>query len=164
MSLSKSFRVALLTAAPTVAIDEPKMLEEVSCVGGKMRRVNAYLATFEEGHLALRAGMQPPWFTLRPIKARELNAMVADINDPSGAELWAVAQRCLESVEGLEGFALVESDFFTDSMRSIRVLTDDAMERLAEVVGVEGVRDLGRAVLKRAQPVSRLAPFALLPG
>lgn len=164
MSLSKPFRVALLGSAPTVAIDEPKMLEEIELAAGKMRRIAAYLSTYDEEHLVLRDGMQPPWFTMRPIRARELNAIVSDPADPSGAELWTVAQRCLDAVEGLDGFALTEHDFVTDSLRGLRVLKDDALDRLAEVVGLEGVRDLGRAVLKRAQPVSRLAPFALPRG
>ncbi len=164
MSLSKPFRVALLSAAPTVAIDEPKMLEEIECMGGRMRRINAYLSTYNEEHLALREGMQPPWFQMRPIKARELNALVADVGDATGAELWAVAQRCLDSVTGLDGFELRDPDYITDALRSVRVVSDDAMERLADIVGIEGVRDLGRAVLKRAQPATRLAPFALSRG
>lgn len=164
MSLSKPFRVALLGSAPTVAIDEPKMLEEVELAAGKMRRIAAYLSTYDEAHLVLRDGMQPPWFTMRPIRARELNALVGDPADPSGAELWTVAQRCLDAVDGLDGFALTESDFIVDSLRGLRVLKDDALDRLAEVIGLEGVRDLGRAVLKRAQPASRLAPFALPRG
>lgn len=164
MSLSKPFRVALLSAAPTAAIDEAKMLEEIEVGAGRVRRVTAYLSTYDEEHLALREGMQPPWFTLRQIRARELNALVNDPNDPSGAELWVIAQRCLDAVDGLEGFTLTEHDFVTDSLRGLRVLRDDAIDRLADIIGIEGIRDLGRAVLKRAQPASRLAPFALPRG
>lgn len=164
MSLSKPFRVVLLSSAPTEAIDDAKMVEEVEVGAGRVRRVVAYLNTYDEEHLAIREGMQPPWFTLRQIRARELNALVSDPNDPSGAELWTIAQRCLDAVEGLEGFALTEPDFITDSLRGLRVLRDEALDRLADIVGIEGIRDLGRAVLKRAQPASRLAPFALPRG
>ena len=163
MDLSKPFRVVLVTSTTDPAIDADAMLERVKLAGTECKRVEAYLATRDATHLVFRPATVPTWYELRPIKARELNALVDDLRAPTGAELWAIVARCLVSIDGV---TWAEGDRVTvDAMRGTTVLSEQGMERVAEVAGLGGVRELGDAVLRRAvPPASALAPFASQPG
>ena len=79
MSLSKTFRVVLISSAIEPAIDNAAMLQEVQFAGTKATRIKAYVSTRDERHLALIEGRAPSWYTLRPLSARELNALVGDL-------------------------------------------------------------------------------------
>ena len=165
MSLSKTFRVVLISSAIEPAIDNAAMLQEVQFAGTKATRIKAYVSTRDERHLALIEGRAPSWYTLRPLSARELNALVGDLRAPDPAELWTLVRRCLVEVSA-EGLVLSDDDFrIIDTVRGTRELTESAMERVAEHVGISGVRELGECLVHRASvPASAIAPFAPLPG
>lgn len=150
MELFRPFRAVLVTSHADPALDTDAMLEEIECADGeKRKRVSSYLATRDEALLACIPGLIPRWFSLAPIKARDLNRIVADLAQPSGDELWAIVARCLLSADGLE----VE--------RKAEVLTSESMDRLADEIGLAGIRELGEAVLRRTvPPKAALAPFA----
>lgn len=166
MNLSAPYKVILLLSAADPALDEEQMIAPCKFAGREASLLTAYLQTRDEKHLRFKADAKPRWFRLRPIKARELNALVADSANPTGDELWTIARRCLEGVDDPSGeLALVEGDFVQiDPVRGTKALTDDAMEKIANVVGLEGVREIGYAVLVRARPTSVAAPFASPPG
>ncbi len=165
MSLSEPFDVVLLEPTDP-AIDADKMLEEVQFAGTKATRIAAYVQTRDVAHLAFREGAKPVRYRVRPVRARELNALVADLAAPTGDELWSLVQRCLVSIDGAPEFKLSDDDFVTiDAMRSVRALKDAAMDRVAEVAGLRGVREIGGAILRRGSvAASALAPFALPRG
>ena len=165
MSLSKSFRTVLVSSAIDPALDVEAMVQEVALTGGKVTRISAYISTRDPRHLAFVEGRTPSWYTLRPLTARETNSLVGDLRDPAPNELWTIVRRCLCSVES-DGFDLGDDDFrVIDAARGTKELTEPAMERLAEHVGLSGVRELGECLVRRAMvPVSALAPFAPLHG
>lgn len=166
MSLADPFDVVLVQSHQDPAIDADKCVEDKQFAGTKAPRIVAYLKTRDVSHLVFREGAEPVRYRCRPLTAREVNTLVADIGDPSGAELWSLVQRCLVAVNGASEFALSEDDFVVlDAMRNVRALRDAAMERVAGFAGIKGVREIGEAILLRASvPASVLAPFALPPG
>ena len=165
MSLSKTFRVVLISSAIEPALDVEAMMQEVQLSGVKATRISAYVATRDERHLAIVEGREPSWYTLRPLSARETNSLVGDLRSPDPAELWSIVRRCLVAVSA-EGLTLGDEDFrIIDAVRGTRELTESAMERVAEHVGLAGVRELGECLVRRASvPASATAPFAPLPG
>jgi len=166
MSLASPFEIVCVTSAQDPALDEAEMLAEIELANGRrVPRVAAYLATRDPAHLRFIPGKEPVWYRLRAIRARELNALVSDPLRPTGEELWTIAQRCLEGVRGATLLTLREDDFrVLDAKNGLRMLTDAAFDRVAEEIGIAGVRELGQAVLTRAQPRSALAPFDLRLG
>lgn len=160
MDLSKQFDTCLALSNLDPAIDAER-IEEV--IDGKSR-IERFYALRDVESLPLKEGMQPVTFTLRPLGARELNALLSSTNpvDVPPSELWTVVQRCLVAVKNDADFALTEDDFqVIDAARGTKMLKSDAMDRLAAQYGLNGVRELGRAVVQRAAPPARvLAPFA----
>ncbi len=161
MDISKPFDTCLLLhTVPDPAIDLDKLSEKI----GDKTRGEMFVATRDASVLAFRDGVKPVLFTLRPISAQELNALVSETNPEitPPSELWVIVQRCLVSIANDEEFALTVDDFaVTDPARGTKVLKSDAMARLAARYGLNGVRELGRAVVQRAAPPARvLAPFA----
>lgn len=165
MDLSKQFDTVLfLYSSPDPAVDVDRLGEKL----GERTRVESFFALREAESLPFKDGVQPVRFTLRPIGAQEINALVT-ITDPEKtdpAELWTVVQRCLIAVKGDPSFALNDEDFAViDAARGTKMLKAEAMARLAAQYGINGVRELGRAVIQRATPPARaLAPFALPRG
>lgn len=166
MNLSGSYKIVTLTSSADPALDADALRAPCKFAGVESSLLVAYLQTRDEKHLRFKDGVKPRWFRLRPIKARELNSLVRDASEPTGEELWTIARRCLEGVEDPSGELMLGDEDFAllDAMRGTKIVTDDAMEKLANVVGLEGVREIGYAVLVRARPAAVAAPFALPPG
>lgn len=165
MSIFSQFKCVLVASEFDAAIDENKMfpldgsgVARADCDGIK------YLATREERFVHLHEGKQATWFVLKPVKARALNAMVADINKPTPSELWSLAQACIVNVENSE-LTLAHTDFRQIGNGDEKRLSDDAMERIAEQWSVNAIRELGTAVLVRARlSKEKLTSFLSRPG
>lgn len=149
------------------AVNREAMDEKITCGDGKQRSLfEAYLLTYDERFLRLKEGAAPKRFTLTPLRQRAVNRLVADPDDPTGDELWELAQACITHVEDPSGkFVLGEDDRQRPDGDGVRGLKAEAMERLAGVIGTKAVRELGHALLRKAMlPEWAVAPFVSAGG
>lgn len=160
MSIFSQFKCVLVLSELDPAIDEQTMFPTDES-GNAIPNTNGmkYLATRDEQFIKTHEGKEPVWFVLKPVKAKMLNAMVADLARPTMNELWSLTQHCLIAIEN-SSFVLDLKDFKTIGTGEEKRLTDDAMERIAEQWNVNSIRELGQALLVRARlPKEKLTNF-----
>ena len=162
MSNFAQFRCVLVFGAEfDPAIDTDKMFAHDA--DGNLAEdapARKYIATRDESYVILHENKLPVWFVLKPIEARALNRLVADLNRATPDELWMLAQHCLRNVENCSDFSFELSDFKVVGPNDETKLTDAGMQRFAEHFGLLAVRELGDVVLKRtAIPRRKVASF-----
>lgn len=159
--------VAVLVMIADPAVDRSAMEASIVCADGQKRSLfEAYLLTYDERFLRLKDGSQPRRFTLSPLRQRVVNRLVDDPDNPTGDELWELAQACITNVEDPSGkFEIGEDDRQRPDGDGVRSLRAEAMERLAGVIGTKAVRELGHALLRKAMlPEWAVAPFVSAGG
>lgn len=162
MSAFSQFKCVLIFGAQQdPAIDEEKMFPRTKDgVLPEDSQGFKYIQTRDERHVVLHEGRLPVWFVMKPIKARALNAMVADLSAPTPDEHWMIVQNCLQNIENCGDFALEVGDFKTIGTSEEKKLTESAMERFVDHFGLLAVRELGASVLRRTTvPRRDIAPF-----
>lgn len=160
MSNFAPFRIVLIQGPKDPAIDIEAFTALRTDAKGKDRD-SAAVEYFQNAHnekiLApfIRDGATPRWYMINPMRARALNDLVSNFYSATPSELWAITQRCLIDIQGDGDFKLQMSHFkVIDQAKGTKMLTDEAMDELAEAIGLLGVREIGNAVLHR----TRIAP------
>jgi hypothetical protein len=159
--------VLVLIGVTDQAVDVPSMVEQIDCADGKKRRrLDAYLATYDERYLRLKPGAEPIRFTLGPLRQRTVNRLVEDPENPTGDELWQIVAASLLDVRDPRGrIKLTDEDRSNADADGRRSLTDDAMERLAQALGISAIREIGSALVRRSSlPEWAAAPFVSAGG
>lgn len=161
VSVLSTFALVLMGVTDR-AVDTPAMLEKIDCADGeKRRRLDAYLATYDEQFLRLKTGSKPIRFHLAPLRQRTVNRLVEDPESPSGDELWQLVAASLLDIDDPSGkLKLSDSDRAKPDADGRRALTEDAMERIAGALGIAAIREIGAALVRRASlPEWASAPF-----
>lgn len=157
--------VLMLVTDP--AVDDRAMVEEIECADGrKRRRIDAYLATFDEQFLRLKPGAEPVRFELGPLRQRTVNRLVEDPEHPSPDELWMLVGASLIAIHDPSGkLSLSDGDRIKPDGDGRRAVNEEAMERLAAQVGIAAIREIGMALVRRATlPEWASAPFVSAGG
>lgn len=163
-----SFEVVMFMMMADPAIDMDAMKEKIECADKVKRTLGqAYSTTYDPKFLRLKPGAEPMRFTLSPLRQRVVNALVSDPQAPSPDELWQLVSASLSDVRDPTGRLKFDDDEdrHKPDANKVRALKEDAMERLAQRIGILGVRELGQALLVKATlPEWAYAPFVSAAG
>jgi hypothetical protein len=162
-----SFEAVLFDSVADPAVDMDAMTERVECADGvKRTRGQLYSITYKPEFLPLKPGAKPMRFELQPLRQRVVNALVVDPQTPSPDELWQLVSASLVAVNDPTGaLSFADEDRHKPDANKVRALKEDAMERLAQRIGILGVRELGKALLVKATlPEWAYDPFVSAAG